>query len=113
MPMKYLLTLFVLVLSGTALQAQTGTPGSLVGTYQYRVNTEFASYLSTLTIKSNRHYTREISSHGNRKTTGTWEIKGETLWLTPDKKYKQEPYPMSIGNGFLKIGEVGVHEKLK
>ncbi len=70
-------------------------------------------YLSILTIKNNGHYAREIRTNGIRKTAGTWEIKGETLWLTPDKKYKLEPYALYIGNGYLKIGEVGVHEKVK
>ena len=111
--MKSLLTFLIILLSGLGIWAQTSTPGKLAGTYEYRVNTEFANYLSTLTIKSNGHYEREIRSNGTRKTTGKWEIKGETLWLTPDKKYKLEPYSMLIGNGYLKIGEVGVHEKVK
>lgn len=111
--MKYLVTLFVFVFSYTAGKAQTAVPGKLAGRYEYRANTEFTSYLSILTIKNNGHYAREIRTNGIRKTAGTWEIKGETLWLTPDKKYKLEPYALYIGNGYLKIGEVGVHEKVE
>lgn len=87
-------------------------PGDVMGKYEYKVNVEFVEpYRSTLWIKNHNRYEREVFSHGLRKTAGAWEIKGDSLWLTPDKKYKLEPFGMLIGKGYLLIGQVGMHEK--
>lgn len=111
--MKPLLIIVCLFISGLGLRAQTITPGQLAGTYVYRMASE-PLYTSTLYIKKNGRYQRVITSGRageTRKTTGTWEIKGENLWLTPAKKYNKEAYSLFIGNGYLKIGEMGIHEK--